>query len=67
MELLDHVDSSSTPPSESSISSFGGSFSTMSAPSARSSWHIDDHHAMALISQSCDIDIWIEIGHLGTS
>ena len=67
LELLGHVDRTSTPPSESSISSFGGSSSTISTQSARPTWHTDDHRAMTLIFQSCEINIQMEIDHLDTA
>ena len=67
MELLRHVDDTS-PPSESTTgATSSGSFSIFHAQSSRSTWHTNDHCTMALISQSCEIDIRMEIGHLGTA
>ena len=68
MELLRHVDDTSTPPSEStsSATSSGSSPIAPSRPS-RSTWQTDDHRVMTFISQSYEIIIKMEIGHLETA
>ena len=53
MEILRHVDATSPPPSKSTSNA---------TPMALLS-----HRAMTLIFQSCEIEVWMEIDHLGTA
>lgn len=55
LELLGHVDITSSPPTETDTSS------------ASASWFTADHCVMSLICQSCEVYIHIEIGHLSTT
>ena len=67
LKLFGHVDGTCLPPLEFFTSSPGGSTSSTMASSDRSAWHAADHQAMAVICQSCELDVRMEIGHLVTA
>ena len=67
LELFGHVDSTCPPPSELSTSSLGSPTSSTLASSNRSAWHAANQRAMAVICQSCGLDVRMEIRHLATA
>ena len=57
LDLFGHVDGTTLPPAESSFLGSGDSSRSTLASSDSSAWHAADHRAMAIIYQSCELDV----------
>ena len=67
LELYVHVDGTYPPPLEFSTSSPGGLTSNTFVSSDRNAWHAANHRAIAVICQSCELDVRMDIGHFATA